>query len=90
MIELLLGAVQSGVHVLGVPEQLVFPAASKAYSLSSSEPTYTTPLATAGEEETSPPVAAVQSGLHVLGEPEQLVLPAASNASRLPFSKEPT
>ena len=84
-----MAAVQSGAHVLGLPEQPVAPAASNAYILWSSDPTYTTPFATAGDEYTTSPVAAVQSGAHVLGLPEQPVAPAASNAYIL-WSSDPT
>ena len=45
-------AVQSGAHVLGLPEQPVAPAASNAYTLWSADPTYTTPFTTAGDEPT--------------------------------------
>ena len=43
-------AVQRGSHTFGVPEQFVPPKASNAISLFSSELTYTTPLANAGDE----------------------------------------
>ena len=74
-------SVQSGAHVLGLPEQPAVPAASNAYILPSADPTYTTPFATAGDESTPPPVSAVQIGAHVLGLPEQPAVPAASNAN---------
>src|ERR1700694_383380 len=82
-------AVHSGKHTFGGPEQFVVPDASKAYSLWSSEPTYTTPLTTTGEENTTSPVRAVHNGTHVLvAPPEQPVFPAASNAYSL-SSAEP-
>src|SRR5258706_11804243 len=85
-----LGAVvHSGVHVFGVPEQPVTPAASKAYSLPSLDPTYTTPFTTTGDELMPPPVDAVHSARHVLGLPEQPMTPAASKAYSLP-SFDPT
>src|SRR5437667_92657 len=53
--------------------------------LESDEPTYTTPLATAGDEYICAPTAtgAVHSGWQVLGLPAQPVLPAASNTYSL-------
>jgi hypothetical protein len=54
----------------------------------SSEPTYTIPPATTGEDDTGPPVGAVHNGAHVFGLPEQFVVPAASNAYNL-LSPEP-
>src|SRR5438874_758405 len=63
---------------------------------SSFEPTYTTPLATAGDESTAfggiVPVIAVHKGLQVLPAPvpeHWVLLPVASKARRLPPS-EPT
>src|SRR5215467_12597609 len=82
-------AVHNGLHVFGMPEQPVVPAASNAYSLLSFEPTYTTPFATIGDEPTTPPVVPVHNGLHVFGVPEQPVVPFASNAYNL-WSSEPT
>ena len=76
-------ALHSGVHDLGVPEQFVTPAASNAHSLPSRScgpesrvATYTTPLATAGEETMSvaSPLSSMiplHSGAHTLGEPGQ-------------------
>ena len=78
--------VQSGVHVVGEPEQFLTPAASNAYKMP--EPTYTIPFETAGDDCTTPPALAVQSGAHRFGAPEQFVVPAASNAYKLP-SPEP-
>jgi hypothetical protein len=49
-------AVHSGLHVTTPGEQFLAPRASKAYSLRSDEPTYTTPPTTAGDETTSSPV----------------------------------
>jgi hypothetical protein len=43
-------AVHNGKHTFGVPEQFVVPAAEKAYRLLSSDPMYTTPPATVGDE----------------------------------------
>src|SRR5438034_958585 len=61
----------------------------KAYRLPSSDPTYTTPFATAGEESTELSVAPVHRGEHVVGDPEHPVAPAASKAYNLP-SFDPT
>src|SRR4029077_14787954 len=69
-------ALQSGKHVFGVPEQLVTPVASKAsrpppYGLT--DPMYTTPPTTAGEEKRTvfPEAVPVHSGVQTLGIPEQ-------------------
>jgi hypothetical protein len=78
MLEPVGSVVHSGAHVLALPEQFELPPASNAYSRPSSEPTYTTPFATAGEEFTAAPVAPVHKGSQEL--PEQLLSPAASNA----------
>jgi hypothetical protein len=43
-------AVHSGWQLLGTPEHFVVPAALNAYSVSSVDPTWTTPFATAGDE----------------------------------------
>src|ERR1700683_4474120 len=48
-----------GAQVTGVPEQLVFPVASNAYRLWSSEPMYAMPLTTAGDESTLLPAMAL-------------------------------
>src|SRR5947207_756598 len=69
-----------GWQTLGAPEQSMVPAAENAYSLPSPEPTYTTPLATAGEDSMASPVGAVHTGPHTWGAPEQLVMPVAENA----------
>src|SRR5262249_29989516 len=63
--------VHSGLHRL-VPQ----PAASNAYSVPSSEPTYRTPSPTVGVDSIEPPVAPVHTGLHVF-----LPHPLASNAN---------
>ena len=42
--------------------------------------TYTSPFASAGDENTAGPAPAVQSGAHVVGVPEQRVTPVASKA----------
>ena len=76
-------AVQSGEQTFGLPLQPVFPAASNAYSLPSSDPTYTTPPATVGDEYMWSPVLALQRGTQVLGLPLQPITPAASKAYTL-------
>ena len=58
-------AVHNGVHVVGLPEQPVPPAASNAYNRPSSEPTYTTPFATAGDDSTKLPVGATKRVVNV-------------------------
>src|SRR6266545_4272814 len=74
------GLTHTGWHTFGAPEQLVVPAASKAYSTLSRDGTYSTPFATAGEDWMSSPVDPVHRGWHTFGLPEQLVVPAASKA----------
>src|SRR6478735_9045895 len=82
-------AVQSGVHDVGEPLQLVLPPASYTVRFPSVDPTYSRLFEAAGDAVTAPPVVAVQSGAHEVGEPLQLVTPFASNAYSLP-SLEPT
>jgi hypothetical protein len=76
-------AVHSGVHVVGVPEHPVVPAASNAYSVLPAA-MYTTPPVTAGEFCPPRPTGALHNGAQVFGVPEQFVVPSASNAYRLP------
>src|SRR2546430_1326343 len=52
-------AVHNGAHVLGLPEQLVLPVASDAYNLWPLDVTKRGPLAIAGDDEITSPVAAV-------------------------------
>src|SRR5207244_12932709 len=77
-------ACHGGAQCAGTPPQPVTPAASKAYRRWSSDPTYTTPFATAGDELRDRPAGPVHSGWHVFGVPPQFVLPAALNAERFP------
>src|SRR3954447_5112150 len=76
--------VHRGVHDRGVPVQPTAPAASKACSTPSDPPTYTNPLATAGDASTRAPTSAVQSGTQDLRAGAQPRDPAASKTESTP------
>src|SRR5438105_118496 len=79
--------------VEAVPARTLLPneIGGKPYAcrLLSSEPTYTKPSTTTGEDRTAPPVVSVHNGAHTFGVPLQFVLAVASSPYNL-VSSAPT